>query len=65
MDFIQHIYTLPTKTRKIYKLIEKFERKLLRNKWSSTFKEMCLQKEILLNYTKIKYIIKNEVFKFL
>ena len=50
MDFIQYIYTSPTKTKKIYKSTEKSENKLLRNKWFSTFNEIKLKLEK--TYTK-------------
>ena len=55
MNFIQAIYRLPEQIKKIYRSIEKYENKLIRNKWSNIFNKTCLEEEILPNYTK-KYL---------
>ena len=53
MNFIQAIYRLPEQIKKIYRSIEKYENKLIRNKWSNIFNKTCLEEENLPNYTRI------------
>ena len=52
MNFIQVIYKLPEHIKKIYRTIEKYENKLIRNKWSNIFNKTYLEEEILPNYTR-------------
>ena len=52
MNFIRKIYNLPCDVTKNYRLIEKNESKLLKNKWSLIFNETCINEQILPNYTK-------------
>ena len=50
---LKFIFYLQCNIKKNYRLIEKNENKLLKNKWSLIFNETWINDQILPNYTKM------------
>ena len=69
MNFIQAIYRLPKKIKKIYRTIEKFENKLIRNKWSNIFNKILINKslrlilKVIYNENHLPSVTVNKMFK--
>ena len=54
MNFVNLIYTIPNYIRRTYRKIEKISLKIIRNRWSTSFNETCINENILPKYTKFR-----------
>ena len=47
------LWNLPVSLRKLFRKLENNSKKLINKEWSCNFNEICLNEELLPNYTKI------------
>ena len=52
MNYGELLYEVPNELRRLYRALERQKRKMISLKWSSTFNKVCLQENLMPNYTK-------------
>ena len=55
MDFVELLFKLPEELRKTFRRLEATEKKLICITWSITFNSVCLEENLMPNYTKIRH----------
>ena len=53
MDYGRLLHQLPDELRTFIRKYEALSKKLINNKWSTKFNEICLEEDILPNFTRI------------
>ena len=57
MDYGRLLHQLPEELRTLIRKYEALRKKLINNEWSSRFNEICIQEDVLPNFTQIyRYI---------
>ena len=54
MNYGSLLHTVPEKLRNLYRKYESHSKKLINCEWSTNFNEICLQEEILPNYSRLR-----------
>ena len=54
MSYASLLYKIPEELRRLYRKYEAYCKKEVNNEWSKKFNEICLQEEILPNYSRIQ-----------
>ena len=55
MDFGNLLYNVPEDLRKLCRKLESIEKKIIRNKWSKTFNNVCLKENIMPTFSRIHH----------
>ena len=55
MAYAQLLHQIPEQLRRLYRNYEALRKKQIQNEWSIIFNEICLQEDILPNFTRIKH----------
>ena len=55
MSFGELLYSIPEDLKKLYRKHESLWKKLINNEWSQKFNAICLQEDILPNYSRIRH----------
>ena len=55
MDFGNLLYRVPVELRKLYRKLESTDKKIIRNKWSMTFNNVCLKENIMPTFSRIRH----------
>ena len=55
MDYGRLLHQLPDELRTFIRKYEALSKKLINNKWSTKFNEICLEEDILPNFTRIRH----------
>ena len=55
MDYGRLLHQLPEELRTLMRKYEALRKKLINNEWSSRFNEICIQEDILPNFTQIRH----------
>ena len=55
MDYGRLLHQLPEELRTLMRKYEALRKKLINNEWSTKFNEICLQEDVLPNFTRIRH----------
>ena len=53
MDYGRLLHQLPEELRTLMRKYEALRKKLINNEWSTKFNEICLQEDVLPNFTRV------------
>ena len=54
MNYGELRYEVPNDLRRLYRALERHKKKMTSLTWSCTFNKVCLQENLMPNYTKFK-----------
>ena len=55
MDFGNLLYNVPEELRKLCRKLENVEKKIIKNRWSKTFNNVCLKENIMPTFSRIRH----------
>ena len=55
MDYGQLLFNIPPQLRTLFRKLENNEKKIIKNKWSKTFNNVCLNENIMPNFSRIRH----------
>ena len=55
MAYAQLLHQIPEQLRRLYRNYEALRKKQIQNEWSNRFTEICLQEDMLPNFTRIRH----------
>ena len=55
MDYGELLFNIPSELRHLFRKLENNEKKIIRNKWSKTFNDVCINENIMPNFSRIRH----------